>query len=136
MLTIRLQRVGRKHQPSFRIVVVEKRSKLGGPPAENLGSYNPTSKETIVDRDKVLRWIGLGAKPTPTVHNLLVKKGVIPGPKIAVKIRKKAQEEFPPAESAAAPAEKKKEELATESVPDISQETEPEERKSDAPPEG
>ena len=39
MLAIKLQKIGKKHQPSFRLVIAEKRSKLGGPPVEDLGFY-------------------------------------------------------------------------------------------------
>jgi len=92
MLAIKLQRVGKKHQPSFRIVVAEKRSKLGGPPVEQLGTYNPRTKIVMVDKERVEYWLKVGAKPTPTVYNLLVKAGVISGPKIAVKIKKKVKE--------------------------------------------
>lgn len=89
MLTIRLQRIGKKHQPSFRVVVAEKRSKLGGPPVDDLGAYNPFTKSVAVAKEKVEHWLKSGAKPTPSVHNLLVKQGVISGKKIPVKIRKK-----------------------------------------------
>ncbi len=45
MLMLKLKRIGKKHQPSFRIVVAEGRSKLGGPPVEDLGSYNAFTKK-------------------------------------------------------------------------------------------
>lgn len=100
MLVIRLQRIGKKHQPSFRIVVSERRSKLGGPPVEDLGAYNPQTKAMAVDKEKVAHWIKVGAKATPTVHNLLVKAGAIVGPKVAIKIKKPKAV----AEASAAPA--------------------------------
>lgn len=94
MLAIRLQRIGKKHQPSYRIVVAEKRSKLGGPPVENIGSYNPFSKSLTIKKERVMRWLQVGAKPTVTVYNLLVKAGIIPGPKIKIAMRsgKKGEE--------------------------------------------
>ncbi len=103
MLAIKLQRIGKKHQPSFRIVVAEKRSKLGGPPVEDLGAYNPQTKAVTVDKEKVAHWLSVGAQATPTVHNLLVKAGAVLGPKIAVKINKpKAAAETPAAPVATA----------------------------------
>ncbi len=88
MLVIRLQRVGRRHQPSYRLVVSEKRSKLGGPPVEDLGSYNPFSKIISFKQERISHWMGIGAKPTVTVHNLLVKQGAVGGPKIKISIPK------------------------------------------------
>lgn len=91
MLAIKLQRVGKKHQPSYRLVVAEKRSKLGGPPVEDLGSYNPLTKELKVDSSRVKYWVGIGAKPTVTAHNLLVEKKVLDGAKMAVKMKAKEE---------------------------------------------
>lgn len=84
MLAIKLQRRGKKHQPSFRLVVQEKRSKLNGDFIDDLGFYNPKSKEASIRNDRVQYWLSIGAKATPTVHNLLVKNGIIAGAKIPV----------------------------------------------------
>lgn len=92
MLAIKLQRVGRKHQPSYRVVVAEKRSKLGGPPVEQIGSYDPSTKEASIDKNRTDYWLLVGAKPTASIHNLLVKQGIISGPKIAIKIKRKEAE--------------------------------------------
>lgn len=107
MLAIKLQRVGKKHQPSYRVVVAEKRSKLGGPPVENLGSYNPFTKAAIIDKERVAYWLKTGAQPTVRVHNLFVKNGLISGPKIAVKIRKAKSKEEKPVEASVAPSAEK-----------------------------
>lgn len=88
MLAIKLQRIGKKHQPSYRLVVAEKRSKLGAPPVEDLGSYNPSTKAVNVKGERVNYWIKNGAHPTITAHNLLVKNSVISGKKVAVKMKK------------------------------------------------
>lgn len=101
MLAIKLQRVGKKHQPSFRIVIAEKRSKLGAPPVEDIGSYNPHTKAVGAQKDRVAYWIKSGAKPTPTVWNLLVKAGAVSGPKVAIKINKPEKTEAPAATAAA-----------------------------------
>ena len=106
MLAIKLQRIGKKHQPYFRIVVAEKRSKMIAPPVEDLGSYNPFTKAVTAEKDRVAYWIKSGAKPTPTVWNLLVKAGAVSGPKMAIKIRKPEKVETPaetPAATAATP---------------------------------
>jgi small subunit ribosomal protein S16 len=100
MLAIKLQRIGKKHQPSYRIVVAERRTKMAAPPVEDLGSYNPFSKAFTLNRERVAHWIKMGAKPTLTVHNFLLSKEVISGKKMAVKMKKIEK----PAEVAAVPA--------------------------------
>jgi small subunit ribosomal protein S16 len=90
MLAIKLQRVGKKHQPSYRFVVDEKRSKMAGPPVEDLGSYNPFTKTAALSKERVSYWIKMGAQPTLSVHNLLVAQGVVSAPKKAVKMKKAA----------------------------------------------
>lgn len=88
MLAIKLQRIGKKHQPSYRVVVAEKRSKMLAPPVEDLGSYDPRTKTTNVSKERVLYWVKMGAQPTITAHNLLVKEGTLTGAKLAVKMPK------------------------------------------------
>jgi small subunit ribosomal protein S16 len=75
---IRLQRVGAKNSPSYRVVVVDERSKRNGSVIENLGQYQPISKSTqfSVKEDMVLDWLKKGAQPTLTVLNLLKKNGI------------------------------------------------------------
>ena len=86
MLIIRLQRVGRKNDPSFRIVVMEsKRAAKSGAFLEILGSYNPRRKDTVAfKRDRILHWINNGAKLSATVNNLLVGAKIIERAKINV----------------------------------------------------
>ena len=92
MLVIRLQRIGKKHQPSYRLVVAEKRSKLIAPPVEDLGSYNPQTKQTTLNKDRVAYWMQKGAQPSLTAHNLLVKEGALNAPKIKMEFKAKAVE--------------------------------------------
>jgi small subunit ribosomal protein S16 len=106
MLAIKLQRVGKKHQPSYRLVVAEKRSKMAAPPVEDLGAYNPFTKATTFNGERVAYWLGVGARPTLTVHNLLVAQGLLSAPKRAVKMKRKAAA---PAPAAAAESETKTE---------------------------
>lgn len=84
MLAIKLKQIGKKHQKSFRVVVAEKRSKVRGNYVEDLGFWNPREKKMSVNKERALYWIGVGATPTDTVHNVLVKTGVIDAPKKAV----------------------------------------------------
>jgi len=60
---------------------------------EDLGSYNSFSKKSTFKKERILYWLGVGAKPTATSHNLLVKEGIINAPKIKIAIKKKAQKE-------------------------------------------
>lgn len=84
MLMLKFQRVGRKNDPAFRVVVTEKRSKPKSGEKEILGSYHPKTKETILENERILYWLSKGAKPTPRVYNLLISKGVIKGKKIPI----------------------------------------------------
>jgi small subunit ribosomal protein S16 len=78
MLRIRLFRVGKKKQPSYRIVVADARSPRDGAIVEQVGIYNPlTDPATVVlDNEKVQKWIGVGAKPSDTVQRLIDRQAV------------------------------------------------------------
>ena len=89
MIAIKLQRIGKKHQPSYRVVVAPSKSKLGGPAIEDLGTYSTTTKKASLNKERVLYWVGVGAQPTTTVHNLLVKEKIVTTPTRAVKMKKK-----------------------------------------------
>ena len=102
MLVIRFQRIGKKHQPSYRIAVAERRSKLGAPAVEDLGSYNPFSKKAALKADRIKHWLGVGAKASPTVHNLFVKEGIVNAPRVKIYMKKPAAVAAAPE---AAPAE-------------------------------
>jgi len=97
MLAIKLQRIGKKHQPSYRLVVAESRSKMQAPPIEDLGAYNPFTKAFEVKKDRVSHWVGVGAQPTVSTHNLLVKHRVLTTPKKVVKLRKPKKDAMPAA---------------------------------------
>jgi small subunit ribosomal protein S16 len=85
MLTIRFQRAGRKNDPSFRIVVLEKaRSPKAGNPLEVVGSYHPKTKHTVINAEKIKHWMSKGAQVSGTLNNLLVTKGIIQGKKVNV----------------------------------------------------
>ena len=121
---MRLQRVGRKNNPSYRIVVTDKRT---GPKSNKnvalLGSYNPKVGQVQIKADEAREWIAKGVQPSPTVHNLLVTQKVIEGKKINVLPRKSpivnpeaaaAAEEVASADT---PAEETAPEVATEESP-------------------
>lgn len=93
MLAIKFKRIGKKHQASFRVVVSEKRSKLQGRYVDDLGWFNPSSDDFKINNERALYWIKNGAKPTDSVHNLLVRGGAIKAKKIAVhsKVKVKAE---------------------------------------------
>ena len=77
MVKIRLTRTGKTHSPSYRIVVVDQRTRRDGRPIEEIGHYNPMSKELAVNAEAAKKWLGNGAQPTETTKNLLKKAGVI-----------------------------------------------------------
>jgi small subunit ribosomal protein S16 len=84
MLTIRLHRIGKNNQPSFKIVVVDKRkSAASGSFREEVGSINRVAKQVNLNKERVAYWISKGAQPSPTVHNLLVAQKLIVAKKIA-----------------------------------------------------
>lgn len=104
MLKIRLQRTGRKHETTFRIVVTDsKNSTKSGKLLETLGSYDPRRDETtVINSDRVKYWISVGAGLSGTVNNLLISKKIIEGKKVNVLPRKTVpKKEEAPAEAAA-----------------------------------
>ena len=83
MLKIRLQRVGKRNHPAFRLVLTEsKNSTKSGKFLEILGHHNPVSKLGEINVDRVKYWMGQGVQLTPTVHNMFINKGIIKGKKI------------------------------------------------------
>lgn len=70
MLKIRLKRIGKKHQPHYRIVVTEARSRRNGRPVAEIGSWNPKG-EIRVKKEEYKAWVEKGALPTEAVRNLI-----------------------------------------------------------------
>ena len=70
---IRLRRMGSKKNPFYRVVVADSRSPRDGRSIEELGYYNPLTKEKKIDMEKAEQWIANGAQPTDTVRGLLKK---------------------------------------------------------------
>jgi small subunit ribosomal protein S16 len=86
MLKIRLQRTGRKHEPTFRVVLTDsKNGPKSGRFIEILGNYDPRRNEDIqLKKERIQHWIAQGAKPSDTLHNILIDQGIIKGEKINV----------------------------------------------------
>lgn len=86
MLIIRLQRVGKKNEPTFRVVLTDsKNGPKSGKFLEILGSYDARDKnESKVDAEKVKYWIAQGAQLSDTVRNFLINQKVIEGKKVNV----------------------------------------------------
>lgn len=127
MLTIRLQRVGKKKQPTYRFIVSEKTKDPWGDSLEILGHMNPRTNpaSVVLKEDRVKHWIEKGAQMSDTVRNLFIDKGFVKGEKkrivkmsrkkqavvadakakaIEDAAKKKEAEEKKAAEAAAAPA--------------------------------
>lgn len=112
MLMIRLQRVGRKNEPVFRLVLTDsKNSTKSGKYLEVLGSYDPRQDNKVEQFDlvKIKHYMSKGAKLSDTVHNFLVSRKAIEGKK------KNALPKKTPIKKDA-PAEEKKAEAPAEAV--------------------
>jgi small subunit ribosomal protein S16 len=77
MLKLRLKRTGRKGSPSYRLVVMEHSTRRDGRPIDEVGYYNPITKQSSFDTTKITKWLKVGVKPTQTVFNLLKKSEII-----------------------------------------------------------
>lgn len=110
MIVIRLTRIGRKNQPAFKIVALDKKNPpKGGRFLEILGFYNPLTKKYSINEKRVKYWLSVGAKPTNRIHNLLVSKGIIKAKKINLFKKKKKEEKNKPEEKKENKSEEKKE---------------------------
>ena len=98
MLSIRLQRVGRRNKPFYKIIVVEKTSgPKSGKFVEKVGFYDPIQKNRVINGERVKYWISVGAQVSDTLNNFLVSEKIIEGKKINVlpkkTVQKKASDE-------------------------------------------
>jgi small subunit ribosomal protein S16 len=138
MLKIRLARVGKKKRPAYRLIVSEASRDTFGKALEILGHFNPFTKVIEVKKDRILYWISQGAKPSPTVHNILIDQNVITGEKVkASKGRKREQKKEKPVEKPKDEAkverkvEEKKEEAKKEEEKKPKAEVKPEDKKDE-----
>lgn len=77
MLKLRLKKIGRKRAPAYRLVIMESSCRRDGRPVEEVGYYNPISKQSKFDVEKIEKWLNHGVKPTETVYHLLKKADII-----------------------------------------------------------
>lgn len=117
MVRIRMKRMGRPHRPFYRISAIEKTVRRDGKVLENLGTYDPMSpdetKQIVLNEERIKHWLSLGAQPSDTMMDLLVKKNLVDGTEWKAHradqaVRRKARAESMAAAEAAAPAKKKK----------------------------
>lgn len=101
---IKLQRVGTKNRPFYRVVVQDEAFSPRGKVVEILGIYHPLENQAgfQVDKDKTSAWIGKGALPTKRVRILLGKAGILPPLDLAALPKRKAKGEQKIAEEAKA----------------------------------
>ncbi len=77
MIKLRLKRFGKKRESSFRLVACNSTSRRDGRPLQELGFYNPRTKETRLDTEALRTRLGQGAQPTDAVRTLLEKGGIL-----------------------------------------------------------
>eukprot|EP00056_Hartaetosiga_gracilis_P018567 m.11238 g.11238 ORF g.11238 m.11238 type:complete len:111 (-) comp6840_c0_seq1:146-478(-) len=88
VVALRLQRLGCRHRPFYRVVIADSRSPRDGKFIENVGTYNPiprkngdnASKICTLNFDRIKYWMSVGAQPSERVAYLLAKAGIIPAP--------------------------------------------------------
>lgn len=84
MLALKFTKIGKKNMPYFRLIAVDSHKDPWGTYLENLGNYNPRTKECKLNEEKIKFWLSKGAKASASVHNLLVTKGIITAKKVSV----------------------------------------------------
>lgn len=77
MLKLRLKRLGKKRSPFYRLVIMENTSRRNGRPIDEVGYYNPMTKQCKFDSEKIQKWLNYGVKPSDTVVYLLKKAEII-----------------------------------------------------------
>lgn len=76
MLRMRLQRVGRKHEPYYRLVVARKQAPVKGKFVTSIGSYNPAKALVDIDEKRAMDWLNKGVTPSNRVARILTKLGI------------------------------------------------------------
>ncbi len=79
MVKIRLMRLGSRHNPFYRVVVMDTRAPQKSRFIENLGYYDPTKNPQLIElkEERVAHWLGCGAQPTDTARSLFRKRGIL-----------------------------------------------------------
>ncbi len=86
---MRLQRIGRKNQPTYRVVITDSRNaQVRGRSVDVIGNYEPRQGKFEIDAEKAKKWLSQGVQPSDTLYNFLVSKKIIEGKKRNVLPRK------------------------------------------------
>lgn len=115
MLRIRLRRTGRKNRPNYRIVVAEHSAPLSGKFVDQLGHFDPRTKEMGVDTERLMKWLNVGAQPSNRVAKLLTQAKI--DHKLIVVTTRKPRATRNPEPEAAPAAQPASEPAATEETP-------------------
>ena len=111
MIKLRLKRFGKKREASFRLVATNSTSRRDGRPLEELGFYNPRTKETRLNAEAIRSRLQQGAQPTDSVRSLLEKGGLLTKTvrpaEVVGKLKQAAAREAAAAEAKKAEAEAK-----------------------------
>ena len=107
MIKLRLKRFGKKREASFRLVACNSTSRRDGRPLEELGFYNPRTKETRLDTEAIRLRLSQGAQPTDPVRSLLEKGGLLEKSVRPAELIGKAKQEAARKAASSKPAPKK-----------------------------
>jgi len=118
MLTIRLRRIGKKGQPTFRVVIAEHTAPIQGKFIADLGFYNPHTKKVSLESKTVLDWLNKGARPSNTIAKLLESLKIKHASIVVVKRSKKAKKKTVEEKPVAAQAEVKEDGEVTAEISD------------------
>lgn len=103
---VRLQRVGKKNAPSFRVVITDSRNAAkSGKFLEVVGSYDPSRNFKQLNTERISYWISKGAQTSGTVHNILVSEKIVAGKKVNVLPKKRPLKKEGEEQAAEQPAE-------------------------------
>ena len=73
MLKLRLKKIGRKKQPFYRLVIMENTSRRDGRSIDEVGYYDVLTKNLVLNKSKIEKWLNIGVKPTRTALSLITK---------------------------------------------------------------
>ena len=77
MLKLRLKKIGRKRQPFYRIIIIPDKFRRDGKAIDEVGYYNPITKEVSFNSEKIVKWLKNGVQPTDTVKRILEKAKIL-----------------------------------------------------------
>jgi small subunit ribosomal protein S16 len=77
MLKLRLKKIGRKRQPCYRMIIIPDKFRRDGKAIDEVGYYNPITKEVSFNSEKIVKWLKNGVQPTNTVKRILEKAKIL-----------------------------------------------------------